>query len=139
MSAMTAEARAIILVVDDDDDIRAVVRETLWEAGYSVVEAVNGKTALEFLVAHHGAEPALILLDLAMPVMTGWEFLEVVKDDLRFAQIPILISSASRPQPDAKTHGAIVGFLPKPFERDELLAKVRQTLDAEPRTDAARF
>ena len=60
-----------ILVVDDDESIRQIVRLCLSDEGYSVSEAPNGRVALEGL---HESRPSLILLDLRMPVMDGWEF-----------------------------------------------------------------
>lgn len=122
---MTLEPRTVVLVVDDDADTRRAVRETLREYGYSVAEAVNGKEALEFLVGNQRAEPSLILLDVEMPIMTGWEFLELVKNYPRLARIPVLVATGEAPGPDASTHAAIVGSLRKPFDRDQLLAKVQ--------------
>ncbi len=82
-----------VLVVEDDPHIREAMRELLEIEGYTVVEAANGSEALARVRDCEG-EPCLILLDLMMPVMDGWEFLSVVRDDGALAGIPIAVVSA---------------------------------------------
>ena len=78
-----------ILVVDDNHDIRDLVRDILEFEGYAVVTACNGKEALERL---GGADlPSLILLDLMMPTMNGWEFRAEQLKDTRLASIPLIV------------------------------------------------
>lgn len=113
-----------VLVVDDHTDTREFVCELLRAEGYAVAEAENGKVALAFLVAEVEREPCLIILDLEMPVMTGWELLVVIRDHHRLSQIPVLVTSGSKIRLDELPRSSVVGFLRKPYALDELLAKV---------------
>jgi CheY-like chemotaxis protein len=109
----------LILVVDDDDDIRGALRDTLTDEGFRVAEAANGRLALEALRAMP-SEPCLVLLDLMMPVMDGWQFLAARKDDARLAAIPIAVVSAARDLP------AGVTCLAKPVTSERLLDTVHR-------------
>jgi len=82
----------IILIVEDDEGIREALKLTLEVGGYQVETAENGKEGIERLSAID--KPCLILLDLMMPVMNGWEFVEVLKGDPVLASIPIVIVTA---------------------------------------------
>ena len=104
-----------ILVVDDDRDIRDAVSAVLEGEGYEVRCAENGAQALAMM---HGPKPEAIVLDLMMPVMSGWELLQIVHDDRELAAIPIVVLSAVRAP-------AGVPHLAKPVSLDELL----RTLD----------
>lgn len=108
-----------ILVVDDDADICAVIRLTLEEEGYTVTTAANGRQALDRIGEQR---PDIVLLDLTMPVMNGWEFNHRLQDVA--PGIPVVFMTAAfRAQAEAETHGA-AGYLSKPFDVDELLAAV---------------
>lgn len=111
-----------ILVVDDHDDTREMVSALLVEHGLSVLQASNGKEALDLLVAAGAEEPFLILLDLEMPVMTGWEFLRLVRNEYRLACIPVLVTSGSHAYSDELS--GVAGFLRKPYALDELLMTI---------------
>lgn len=111
-----------VLVVDDHADTREFVAEFLRTEGYVVSEAENGSVALELLVADAEQVPCLIILDLEMPVMTGWEFLARIRTDLRLSLIPVLVTSGSRVCL-AELAGA-AGLLRKPYALDELLTHV---------------
>lgn len=113
-----------VLVVDDHTDTREFVCELLRTEGYAVSEAENGKVALELLVAQAERVPCLIILDLEMPVLTGWEFLVVIRDHHRLSHIPVLVTSGSKVRLDELPRSSVVGFLRKPYALDELLAKV---------------
>jgi CheY-like chemotaxis protein len=102
--------------VEDDPDIRDTFRVLLEDRGYSVMTASNGREALDELATHH---PCLILLDLMMPVMSGPEFLEVVKQDPEHSDIPVVIVSAYAELVDDSTLAQ--GFLRKPVSLDTLL------------------
>jgi signal transduction histidine kinase/DNA-binding response OmpR family regulator len=83
---------AVVLVVDDSEDVRAVVRQTVEKSGLKTVEAENGQAALDWLAAN--PVPALVLLDLMMPVMDGFTFLERVKSIPALARVPIVVLTA---------------------------------------------
>jgi CheY-like chemotaxis protein len=106
-----------ILVVDDDQEIRSMIAEALALDGHRVLTASNGQMALEQARRHH---PDLIVLDLMMPVMSGWEFLEARREDPDLASVPVIVDTAF---PEAQIDGAAV-ILQKPFDVDTLLATV---------------
>lgn len=81
-----------ILLVEDDDFIRQEISEALEDEGYQVSTAAHGKEALAILA--EGVRPSVVLLDLMMPVMNGWEFLKAFKKDEAFVGIPVVILSA---------------------------------------------
>ncbi len=83
-----------ILVVDDDTDLRETLGELLTEEGYEPRLFENGRTALDCL--RHGIRPKLILLDLMMPEMNGWQFREEQLRDERLRDIPVVVMTASR-------------------------------------------
>jgi CheY-like chemotaxis protein len=106
-----------VLIVEDDADIREALHELLEMAGYDASEAANG---LEGLAAARRAPPDLIVLDLMMPVMDGWQFRRAQRSDPALASIPVIAISASGPSSsiDADT------YLEKPFALDRLVAEV---------------
>ena len=85
------KARSILLV-EDDEFIRQEISEALEDEGYRVSTAAHGKEALAILA--DGTRPTVVLLDLMMPVMNGWEFLKAFKKDDKFSGIPVVILSA---------------------------------------------
>jgi CheY-like chemotaxis protein len=107
--------RANVLVVDDDEAIRDVVAEVLRDEGYSVVCAENGAQALREIQGDH--HPDLVLLDLMMPVMSGWEVLEQLQASEELSQIPVVVVSAMT-APGVREH------LAKPIDLDNLLETV---------------
>ena len=113
---------AYILVVEDDFDIRDTMAQILEGEGYAVVGAAHGKEALEVLRA--GATPSLILLDLMMPVMNGWEFREAQRADPALAPIPVVVISADAGIHEKATVIAADAYLKKPIQLDALLAVV---------------
>ena len=80
-----------MLVIDDDRSAREVVRRTLTESGYRVIEASNGQVGLDMIEAE-GAD--LVLLDLMMPVMDGFEFLARLRQDARYTEVPVVVVTA---------------------------------------------
>jgi CheY-like chemotaxis protein len=111
-----------LLVVDDDDDIRESLSDLLQTEGYEVATARQGLDALTQL--RKGLLPSLILLDLMMPQMNGWEFLEARSADAALAGLPVVVLSADT-KPLA-TDAAVCGRLAKPFKIAELLAIVER-------------
>jgi two-component system chemotaxis response regulator CheY len=108
---------AEILIVEDDSSIQAVLRQILEIEGYSIATADNGEEALDVL-ASLDPVPKLILLDLMMPVMTGWEFAQLVQKNELWAKIPLVVLSAF----EDKTEGiSAAAVLTKPIEIDALL------------------
>jgi two-component system chemotaxis response regulator CheY len=121
-------ARRWILVVDDDTRLRELWRETLAEAGYAAIGAEDGITALELI---RDLFPDLILLDLRMPRLSGWGFLDAVRAHQRWREIPILIVSAFlEDDHDLGTEAGlrIVGRMQKPVRLGELIEKVRSVV-----------
>jgi CheY-like chemotaxis protein len=91
---MNDHRAATIVVVDDDTDLRETLGELLVEEGYDTRLFENGRVALEFL--KEAPEPRLILLDLMMPEMNGWQFREAQLHDDRLKAIPVVVMTASR-------------------------------------------
>jgi DNA-binding response OmpR family regulator len=117
-------ARSRVLVVDDDADIRLLLRELLERAGYVVSEAVNGRDALRQLFEN---APALVILDVSMPDMDGYQTLERIRD---LSDVPVMMLTA-RTQELEKVRGLSAGaddYVAKPFGRQELLARVQALL-----------
>jgi CheY-like chemotaxis protein len=111
-----------VLVIEDDHDIRETFRQLLELEGYPVITAANGKEGLEKL--RRLPPPALILLDLMMPVMNGWEFLTAQRADESIAKIPVVVVTAvgGNGRDTLKT----AGYLKKPVELQSLLDAVKE-------------
>lgn len=106
-----------ILIVEDERDVREILKEVLELEGYKVHVASNGKEAIDVLGRIE--RPCLILLDLMMPVMNGWDFLEKRKTDDVLAQIPVAVVSASSRPVDLRSKGTV--SMPKPIDLEALL------------------
>jgi CheY-like chemotaxis protein len=109
-----------ILVVDDDEAIRDLMRLVLADEGYKVVEAENGAKALSVL---KGATPDLILLDMRMPVMDGWAFAAAYAGEPG-PKAPIVVFTAARDAEARSTEISADAYLGKPFVLDDLIAKI---------------
>ncbi len=113
---------ALILVVDDDPAIRDMVTWALSEEGYEVAQAGNGAEALR-LVGRY--KPVVVLLDMTMPVMDGWEFSRRLRD--RHGQrIPIICMTAAKDARQRSREIDAEAVLSKPFNLDELFARVSE-------------
>jgi CheY-like chemotaxis protein len=108
------------MVVDDDPMLREIVGEVLEDAGYAVGAAADGAEALAKVRDH---PPAALVLDLMMPVMTGWELLEACRAESLCPDVPVLVMSAGHRAAAAEHLGARA-FLAKPFDIERLLAEV---------------
>jgi len=121
-----------ILIVDDDVAIRTAVSWALGDAGYSVALAENGQAALDHISI---STPDLVLLDMLMPVMDGWELARRYRQ-LPGPHAPIVVMTAAQ---DARERAAQIdasGFLAKPFAVDDIVAVVRQYVsEGRPRFD----
>ncbi|MDO8430776.1 MAG: response regulator [Candidatus Binatus sp.] len=114
-----------ILVVEDDADAREALVDILEVSGYEVVPAENGKKALEYLKA--SSPPSLIIRDLLMPEMDGWEFRARQRENPELARVPVVVVTAfSSANVDAND------ILIKPIDVDRLLLLVKQYVDQEP-------
>lgn len=110
-----------VLVVEDDPDLREVVQAFLEAEGFSTIGACNGADALEILKAAI-TRPCLILVDLNMPVMNGWQLLSALSGDPRWADIPRVVMSAL----DRDLNIGVTQWILKPFAGDHLMSAVRQ-------------
>lgn len=120
--AVASSAR--ILLVDDDPGLRAALAEALEESGYEVACAGDGRDALAQLGDR--PTPAVILLDLAMPVMDGWSFRAAQRKDPRLAAIPTVVLSASLGDPRALDGLDPAAALSKPFDLERLIETVQR-------------
>lgn len=109
-----------ILVVEDDANIRDVLKLALEFEGFEVITAKNGK---EGLVLLDKTKPGLILLDLMMPVMNGWEFVEHLKNENLFKKYPVIVVSAYSERAKAID---CKDFVLKPLELEDLLESVKR-------------
>jgi CheY-like chemotaxis protein len=118
----TPTPRKTILLVEDDLDIRDVVQEVLEEQGHDVVPARTGRQALEFLALDSQSPPDVVILDLMMPIMTGWQVLETIRRSPQLADIPVVVVTAATQD---RPLGA-QAFLRKPFDISDLLETIRR-------------
>jgi CheY-like chemotaxis protein len=116
-----------ILIAEDERDIRELVRYSLTFAGFEVVEASNGIEAVDRTVAE---KPDLILMDVRMPKMTGYEACKLMKAEPTIKHIPVVFLSAKGQEAEVQT-GLAAGaqeYLLKPFAPDQLMKKVAEIL-----------
>lgn len=109
-----------VLVVDDEEELREMMRDALELNGYTVVTAAHGEEALAKLgsIEH----PCLVILDLLMPVMNGWDFLGKMRQDAQLASVPVVVHSSA---PDQAPAG-VARVIQKPLVFDRLLSIVRE-------------
>ncbi|HPX48288.1 MAG TPA: response regulator, partial [Treponemataceae bacterium] len=120
---MDARAQHRILIVDDIEENLKVLTETLIEEGFYPLQAKNGERALQIAKK---AQPDLILLDIKMPDMDGFETIAVLKSDPETAEIPVIFISALN-QIEDKVKGfraGAVDYVSKPFQKEEVIARV---------------
>jgi DNA-binding response OmpR family regulator len=126
--------RPTILVVDDEADIRELLRELLTRSDYEVLEAGDGKAALRAL---YDGSPALILLDVSMPTLDGWGTLERIRE---VSDVPVIMLTAQSEELQ-RVRGLKAGaddYVTKPFGRQELLARVEALLRRTTRREPTR-
>jgi DNA-binding response OmpR family regulator len=117
-----------ILIAEDERDIRDLITFTLRFAGHEVVATANGEEAVE---AARREVPDLILLDVRMPRMTGYQACEIIKQEENLKQIPVVFLSAKGQESEVRT-GLEVGaveYILKPFAPDQLTAQITSILE----------
>ncbi len=117
-----AGAPRAVLVVEDDPDLREVLEEMLHAAGHRVLTASNGREALAVLDGV--SSPCLVLLDLMMPVLSGFGFLEELHRRPDRERVSVLLVSANAQLDMLGRGNRVVGFVKKPFDLDDILARV---------------
>ena len=116
-----------ILVIEDTEDNRQIVRDLLTSAGYDLIEAVDGEAGVEMAAKE---KPDLILMDIQLPILDGYEATRRIKADAALASVPIIaVTSYALAGDEAKTRAAgCDAYIAKPFSPRQLLAKVRELL-----------
>ena len=122
------DGQARILLVDDDSAIRDVIAELLEEDGFGVITAANGAEAMAKLDEIKDAPPRLILLDLMMPVMDGWQFLDRYADS-ELPPVPVVVLSANLAASGGVHRSDVLLYLRKPLDVDRLLETVHTWCD----------
>jgi CheY-like chemotaxis protein len=118
----SSSAPDAILVVEDDDDTREALCRLLEGESYNVLDARNGLEALQVLTR---TRPALIIMDLSMPVMNGWQLLERIRDKKLLPRLPVIVLSA-----DDKLRDTDIHFMQKPVPAEILLQEIDALLCA---------
>lgn len=120
-------AKKKILIVDDEEDIVNLVRLILEDAGYEVFAATNGVQALEKI---RGNPFDLVLLDVMMPMLSGWEVLKELRENSNTREVPVaLLTARASPRDDNRQHPTTYcDYITKPFEPDDLLMRIRHIL-----------
>jgi len=118
-----------ILIADDSRVMRNIIDRIVTSIGYETIQAENGKEVLGIL-QNEKEEIGLVLLDLNMPELSGYQVLKAMQEDSNYRNIPVLIVSTDSEEDktamalDAGAHG----YLPKPFTSEDLTAKIQETL-----------
>ncbi|HEY0715742.1 MAG TPA: response regulator [Polyangia bacterium] len=120
-TGLPTEPPPLILIVDDDRDVRESLADTLREAGYKAQCVCNGEEALTYL--RRNPPPAAMLLDLFMPVMNGWQFVQNLRGT-RYDAIPIIMVTGSEPYWGTP----VARVLRKPLDLQEVVAAVAQVV-----------
>jgi CheY-like chemotaxis protein len=119
---------AKILIAEDERDIRDLISFTLRYAGHEVIATADGAEAVD---AARRERPALVLMDVRMPRMTGYEACEIIKSDPELAHIPVVFLSAKGQEAEVRTglEAGATEYILKPFAPDQLAAKIQSILD----------
>ena len=124
---LTGRSRPLVLIVEDQPDLRNLYARQLAISGFDVIEAENGADAITH-TASHG--PDVILMDLSLPVVDGWEATRRLKNDERTAHIPVVALTAHDGSGELQraTRAGCDWFVPKPCPPDALIVEVRRVL-----------
>lgn len=119
-----------ILVVEDQADNRKIVRDLLTSSGFKVIEAVNGLEGLELARSH---QPDLILMDIQLPGIDGYEATRRIKDDKNLKDTPVIVVTSYALSGDEKKafEAGCDAYVAKPFSPRKMLAKVKEFLNSE--------
>jgi CheY-like chemotaxis protein len=124
VSAEIDMSPSTILLAEDDLEIRDVVQDLLEEIGCDVIPARTGKQALDFLSNDPRSPPDMVILDLMMPLVTGWQVLEVIQRDPALAGVPVVVlTAATQDRPSG-----VAALLQKPFQVEDLLETIQRLL-----------
>jgi two-component system chemotaxis response regulator CheY len=123
---VTQPTDRVVLVVEDDESIRNVITDVLEDRGFRVLGARNGADALNQL---NGTRPDVMVLDLLMPVMHGWDFMEAYADRTGGDAIPIVVVSVNPALPRSFNRFGVHSVVRKPFDVDELAESVEAALE----------
>ena len=125
---MAARAKPLILLVEDQSELRQLYAQQLMLSGFEVIEAGNGADAVTHTAAH---SPDVVLMDLSLPVLDGWEATRRLKTDARTSHIPIVALTAHDESGELQraTRAGCDWFVPKPCPPDALVAEVRRVLE----------
>jgi two-component system, OmpR family, response regulator CpxR len=130
-----------VLLVEDDPEVRDVLEDELEENGYNVIPAANGKQALDFLTLNRPEKADVVILDLMMPMVSGWEVLDHMHANPQLADIPVIVLSAvslDRPDQPGRPRGAaarpastvnVRRFIPKPFSLGQIFDALSRCFD----------
>ena len=122
---MKERSTKTVLLVEDDADVRDSLQDILEDEGFDVIPAANGKQAIDFLTLNEPAGADLVIPDLLMPMVSGWEVLERMTGDAKLSDIPVLVlSAAAAPKPERAQ-----GFVRKPFSLESFVSKVHGVVD----------
>jgi CheY-like chemotaxis protein len=125
--ATSSSSVATILIVEDNDATREGLAYILRKAGYEVATASNGRQGLDCLRSGR-PRPDLVVLDMLLPVLDGWHFLEELRQWSRPLKIPILITTATILSRDWAAQHGCAGFLRKPVKPEQLLCEIKELL-----------
>ena len=115
-----------VLLVEDDYDVRDTLQDLLESEGFDVIPAANGKQAIDFLRYAKPGGDFVVVLDLMMPMVSGWEVLELLTHDSRLARIPVIVLSALATERPPRAQE----FVRKPFTMQTLVTSIRNWLPA---------
>lgn len=127
MSAVDKQSAARVLVIEDDMWVRSLLADLLPAEGYSVEQATNGATGIRLAKKNR---PDVVVLDLAMPEISGADVIRALKTDSSTADIPVIVVSAYASQLQGGEARSVAAVIQKPFDVDELIAQVQRATSA---------
>lgn len=129
MAEVRGRERPLVLIVEDQADLRLLYVEHLTTSGFDVIEAANGAEAIDHTSAQ---QPDVVLMDLSMPVVDGWEATRRLKSDARTAHIPVVAFTAhdGAGELERATLAGCDWFVPKPCPPHALVTEIRRLLQA---------